>query len=69
MSRLSEYMLWDDDSAPLVFRSQCDACIHREKGKTCFAYPEGIPKDVFKNTVDHRKPVYGDGGIRFEPRR
>ena len=34
---------------------------------TCKAFPGGIPVDVFVGRVDHRDPVRGDHGIRFEP--
>jgi len=31
----------------------------------CNAYPEGIPKAILTNKVDHRKPYRGDHGIQF----
>lgn len=33
---------------------------------TCAAFPSGIPRQVFGNQVDHRQPVEGDGGIRWQ---
>lgn len=35
---------------------------------TCTAFPEGIPAAIMDNEIDHRQPVAGDNGIRFEPR-
>lgn len=35
---------------------------------SCGAFPDGIPQPILDNEVDHRKPVDGDQGIRFEPR-
>jgi hypothetical protein len=31
----------------------------------CLAYPEGIPKELWEDEVDHRYPYKGDGGITF----
>lgn len=50
--------------------SQCSVCKHfnavnRER-ETCAAFPDGIPADVLNNVVDHRRPVKGDHGIRYE---
>ena len=33
----------------------------------CDAYPKGIPDEILDNDVDHREPVAGDKGLRFEP--
>ena len=47
----------------------CNDCKHLIIGSTrCVAYPNGIPDEIFNNTVDHTKPHTGDGGIIFEPR-
>lgn len=48
---------------------QCARCKHRHPGKdwTCEAFPDGIPRKVWLNELDHRKAVKGDHGIRFEP--
>ena len=34
---------------------------------SCDAYPESIPDKIVNNEVDHREPVKGDSGLRFEP--
>lgn len=54
-------------------RSQCDTCVRFRSplsrpgatGPFCEAFPEGIPDEVYENTVDHRQPVAGDHGIRW----
>lgn len=33
---------------------------------TCTAFPDGIPEGILDNAVDHRRPVDGDGGLRFK---
>lgn len=53
-------------------RSQCDACARLNPRAsftepfTCDAFPQGIPDAVYGNQRDHRQPIQGDGGIRFE---
>ena len=32
---------------------------------TCDAYPDGIPREIITNKVDHRSPYRGDGGLTF----
>jgi len=32
----------------------------------CQAYPNGIPKEIFFEAYDHRKPFKGDHGITFK---
>lgn len=57
--------------------SQCGACAHfrspfsREDGDFsggpfCEAFPAGIPDEVFRNQLDHRQPIAGDHGVRWE---
>lgn len=50
---------------------QCFVCRHLRKGRvnerpTCAAFPDGIPLAVLTTRRDHRKPITGDHGIRFE---
>jgi hypothetical protein len=50
---------------------QCSYCIHLDENWSkpkCAAYPEGIPTAVLYNRADHRYPLPGDHGIRFEGR-
>ena len=45
----------------------CIFCRHLEEGTTkCAAFPGGIPDAVLFGTHDHRAPIEGDRGIRFE---
>ena len=59
--------------------SQCGACAHYRStfsaenvdnlpGPFCVAFPSGIPGEVFGNQLDHRQPVTGDHGVRWESR-
>jgi len=43
-----------------------DSLTYRKSFPTCDAFPNGIPEAVRKNKMDHRKPIAGDSGIRFE---
>lgn len=52
---------------------QCLSCKHwvspLETGgdkQTCTAFPKGIPDDIWWNRADHRQPVSGDNGIRWD---
>lgn len=58
-------------------KSQCSACARfvspfdvprdrRPSGPTCAAFPAGISDRVYRNVLDHRQPIQGDGGIRWE---
>ena len=47
--------------------SQCIRCEHNLGGGLCEAYPAGIPDEILTNEHDHREPLAGDNGIRFEP--
>ena len=35
---------------------------------SCDAFPDGIPDGILDNEVDHREPVDGDGGLRYDPK-
>jgi len=41
----------------------CAAYQGRQPGQT-----DAIPLDIWRSAKDHRKPVSGDDGIRFEPK-
>lgn len=45
---------------------QCNSCVHRRASATCDAFPDGIPKVILMNEIDHREPFPGDHGIQFE---
>lgn len=45
----------------------CEICEHNNDDFTCKAFPQGIPNEIYgKNRADHRKPIAGDGGVRFK---
>jgi hypothetical protein len=45
---------------------QCVFCIHNRGRGKCDVFPEEVPLDIVLNKVDHRRPIKGDHGIRFE---
>lgn len=49
-------------------RPICDGCKHYNGDDTCKAFPQGIPAVILLSELDHRRPVRGDNGIRFEAR-
>jgi len=47
----------------------CAYCKHLKLGtKSCKAFPEGMPSDIYYGFQMHITPFEGDGGILFEPR-
>ncbi len=56
----------------LDFSDVCSACRHWNAGtgpdrKTCAAFPDRIPDEIWRGENDHRQSYYGDHGLRFEP--
>ncbi len=52
-----------------ILPSQCEACRHlRASGWQCDAFPTGIPVAMLTQGGDHRDPLPGDHGVRFEQR-
>ena len=55
----------------MVIFSQCMDCLNLI-GKNeshdfyCKAFPNGIPKDVLLNKIDHTQNIENDNGIKFE---
>lgn len=35
--------------------------------RTCDAFPQGIPREIWFDGVEHREPYPDDHGIQFEP--
>jgi len=65
-------MLFLDDSELYipVFSSVCTFCKHwdQKPGRTCEAFPKGIPMEIWMGENKHVRPVKGDHGIQFEKR-
>jgi hypothetical protein len=56
----------------MEFMPVCLDCRHfrevrEDQPLTCDAFPDGIPDIVIKGGHEHRTPLPGDHGIRFEP--
>lgn len=53
-----------------VWRIGCNSCLHRRSVGFCAAFPDppGIPGPIISGEWDHREPVEGDRGIRWEPK-
>lgn len=52
-----------------VYSEVCSYCRHlklESPGRTCEAFPEGIPMDIWLGKNKHTGPYPGDNGIRFE---
>ena len=51
-------------------RNFCTSCKHRwrEDEKTCGAFPDGIPEDIWRGKTGHRTSRPGDRGIVYERR-
>lgn len=43
----------------------CLGCVHYRDDRKCAAYPDGIPRKIWRNEVDHRKPYRGDHETQF----
>jgi len=50
-----------------VYSSVCSYCKHLVVGgRTCQAFPEGIPMSIWMGQNKHTSPVAGDEGLTFE---
>lgn len=44
----------------------CNVCKHKRPGRTCDAFPDGIPTEILRSNA-HYVTASGDHGIVFEP--
>lgn len=62
----------DSEFAKPKFSKVCTLCVHfnvdsaLEKKRTCEAFPQGIPDEIFLGQNNHRSPYKGDNGIQFK---
>jgi len=52
-----------------MITAQCPNCIYlyeTTEKLSCMAFPDGIPVEILKGEVDHRKLYKGDNGITFK---
>lgn len=57
----------DGDELP-VYSPVCMTCRHFRAdvdGRTCDAFPDGIPPAIWRGDNLHREPFAGDRGIRY----
>lgn len=57
-------MLIDDRNLPSAVCSFCSR-LESTEGRTCEAFSDGIPEEIWRGDNDHSKPVEGDGGLMF----
>ena len=64
------YTLDDTEVERPVYSPVCMFCTHLGSvmGRTCEAFPGGIPDEIWEGRNKHRKPYPGDNGIQFEQR-
>jgi hypothetical protein len=59
-----------DSESPLPqYSLQCGVCQHirdTHLQRTCRAFPDGIPPDVWNGVVRHDHPIKGDHGLQFQ---
>lgn len=56
----------DDPYLMTIISPTCGLCSHYINGRTCKAFQDGIPPEIWLGKNDHTKPYPGDNGIQFE---
>lgn len=60
--------LIDDSELFMEFSPVCNFCARHEIfGKTCAAFPSGIPEEIWSGADGHATPRDGDHGLQFAP--
>ena len=61
----------DKGSEHAEYSTVCHLCKHLVDGakRSCEAFPQGIPWDIWDGRNKHTEAVQGDRGIRFESRQ
>jgi hypothetical protein len=59
------------DEGPVLFSPVCSHCVHwrgtdASNWRTCSAFPDGIPAEIWNGLNPHVDPYPGDHGIQFE---
>ena len=64
----------DTELSKVIYSPVCLPCKHfnrkaysKSDEKTCEAFPDSIPDEIWRGDNDHKKPYPGDHGIQFEP--
>ena len=50
-----------------VYQNSCKRCVWYLLARSCMAYPDGIPEDIWTGKDAHVQSREGDNGITFEP--
>lgn len=58
----------DDSNLDDLYPPVCSWCKNflSLRDKSCRAFPDGIPADIWHGEDKHQKPFVGDQGIQFE---
>lgn len=52
-----------------IYSAVCTFCVHMDptmRSRTCAAFPDGIPSEIWRGLNDHTRPFAGDNGITFQ---
>ena len=60
--------LFDDSALFMEFSSVCNFCArHDVLSKTCAAFPDGIPEEIWSGSNTHEARYEGDHGLQYVP--